>query len=238
MNDNLFKSRIDNETIFYESLTTFEQLCSYGVDFCNDTYKYMPNIQTCPHEPNLWEHDKGNNIRAHLIELNKLGYLTYCSQPCDTNRYMQYQLNTMGFKSESNTPANTAGHQRAFVSGFMKKNIAEKFLEQLCSQDYIATKRTVVSIICEFDDIDYIHSLNDELDNKPVIEKYIFDKYNINNLAYLYCGTRIKYDSDNAWLKHINDKNNIVQIDIASKRFDDYSDMFWKNIIEILRKCQ
>jgi hypothetical protein len=221
----MFSQRLEREKKIFDNLTTFDELCLYNIDFCQDKYKYSACYFADENDsgPNLFEHTEENNLKEYIIQLNKLGFLTDCSQPCDIHILFPKK--------------NMYLYQRAFVSGYVKKSVADVIFKHFEKDPVFVKHRTIVTLSCNPEDIKYIDSLNKDSDDIKTISMYIKKKYNDSN--FTYCGMSvIKEDECTSILGNITDKENYVMIELASKCFDDYNGLFWKKILKFFQELK
>lgn len=220
-----FNNRMKNEQKYYESLSTFKDICNYGADFCKNKYKYFPGYFITENTINLREANTNNNLKYYLTEFNKLGFFTMCSQPCE------YSI----------LPAESQDYfQRSFVSGYLTIEQGERMIKHFKNDNSIVKHRTIVSFKGTIEQSKYIQKLDKELDNEKYVIKYL---NNDKNTGYTRSGFNIKYEPENMeffdeYFENIEENDNIVMVNIASKLFDDVNNIFWEKILTFLRKNQ
>jgi hypothetical protein len=136
--------------------------------------------------------------------------------------------------------------QRPYLEGYMKKERAIQLFKIVNSNPLFAKHHTIVSLYCDQTDIDFIHSIDNDQDTHKTIREYMDNKYkeglNIDPNVSGYTYTNTKFDDyqnddyDGASLGNINCKEEYAYVQITCRRFDDYDDLFWKTILEFLRK--
>lgn len=86
---NIFSPESPLEMQKYDSLSSFDEYCRYGMDFIDDKVRYHPFWLSRETEHNCYE---GNdNFRSKLKEINRLGLYTHISQPSEiSDTFIQY----------------------------------------------------------------------------------------------------------------------------------------------------
>lgn len=101
---------------FYKSLNTWDAICYYGYLYVIDLVCYFP-YWALMNRKNCYEY--GDNIQFYLQEFNLYGFRTHCSQPSRI------------------VTENNIYNQKAFVNGYMKKELAKKIFDELSSDNRI-----------------------------------------------------------------------------------------------------
>ena len=228
-------SRLDKEKNEYYSITTFNKLCEYNVKYCKDEKKYHPAWRADMGRSNLYE--TGNDIKKHLINLNKNGFFTICSQPTVIKRnYGKVHEILSDAWCDPDLEVNKV--QRAFVSGIMRAPAATKLFKYLHDKKCVLFhEKTIATLILPADynptfmGSSPYESIIRKVDNifNDFASSYIDYPYTEFSYPFTYSSTKICALSETqktTIVPQIKDAHDLVGVEILSKNFGDKTD-FW-----------
>lgn len=138
-----FIEKVSVEKKIFDAITTFDELCNYGVKYVNNIYKYFPTWYACDDRINCYE--TNDNIVYYLSEFNSNGYYTNLSQPADNCACNVTNCHYL---------------QRAFVRGYVKPDIGNKIFEKLKNDPRIYIELHSTTRIIDLTDKNVIIGVN------------------------------------------------------------------------------
>lgn len=117
----------------YKDVSNFEELCQFGYMYTTDQVREHPHWVTTD-SPALYELvDEYAWIKPHVQNYNRLGFFTTCSQPGNYKK-IPYMFPTMkDFRLLTNHMPGYKYAQRAYVSGLMHRETAERVRVELAA---------------------------------------------------------------------------------------------------------
>ncbi len=178
-----------------------------------------------------------------ILEYNKLGFLTFTSQPGVAYKNIIYKSayhRLYGDKKEDNIfYENGVRQQRAYIRGYMHRVMAKYIVTNLLDDEFLFTRaENLNNIVANFEIplgsvnfyknipmVDKIHSKSSNDDLKCIVDgdaSFSFD-------APLHRPYRITKREE------IVDIDNIVEFDILDVRWNN-NDYLWKKLLELMQK--
>lgn len=233
--------KLEIEEKMWQNAKTFRDICFLGKLWCSDIIKFQPMYcmkGTEIHNLNELVSDKYDFIKKCMITYNELGFYTVCSQPAWSSK---------NFDNDS-----FEDRQKAFVEGFVYKDIAHKIFNELKNDENL-----LIEFGSEFDKYNEKINTYKKLDfenrfvsltfenGKVPIQEYMKRYKNFSTFykqKTFLCHTNLcVVDGDiNDYLKNdnikINDNDDIISITISDKRWNK-NDLLWSKLLDILQKA-
>lgn len=149
-----FMKKVYNDKLTYQSITNFNELCDYDRKYISNIYRYHPDRPACSLYSN---YDKENNAIKYLTRLNA------------------YKFYTTLFQSSREIKVDTDFiNQRAYVAGYIPKNIGEKLFDKLKNNKRLYIEIISTSSTCNLNNINVITAHN----NSNLLIEYEKSEFN------------------------------------------------------------